>query len=236
MSNAYFAFKQFIVHQDRCAMKVSTDACIQGAWTPVPQGAKRVLDIGAGTGLLSLMIAQRAPGVHIDAIELDAAAAEQAAENVAGSPFSAQIDVRQGDATALQPSKPYDLIICNPPFFRNSLQGPDAARRAARHGRSLNAGSIVTLILAHLAPGGAACLMWPQSEQEAFRLQARSQGLYLRSRLLVRDRAGSRINRAIGMYGLQAAEPEDHELVIKQADGSYTSDFTRMLAPFYLHL
>src|SRR5690606_2219536 len=97
MSNSYFRFKQFTVHQEHCAMKVSTDACIQGAWTPIGAQVKNILDIGAGTGLLSLMLAQRQPQAKIDAIELDAAAAQQAAQNIAASPWADWVAVITGD-------------------------------------------------------------------------------------------------------------------------------------------
>eukprot|EP01136_Pigoraptor_vietnamica_P012822 Opistho-1_new@53158 len=117
MSNHYFQFKQFTIHQDKCAMKVSTDACIQGAWTPIANDVVHVLDIGTGTGLLSLMLAQRNSNIHIDAIELDADAARQAQENISASPWADRVDVMQGDVTAYQFAKQYDMVICNPPFF-----------------------------------------------------------------------------------------------------------------------
>src|ERR1700739_4799939 len=98
MGNSYFQFKQFTIAQDRCAMKVTTDACIQGAWTPLRPGIRRALDVGAGTGLLSLMLAQRNPDIIIDAIEADPAAAAQAAENAASSTWRDRVNIICADA------------------------------------------------------------------------------------------------------------------------------------------
>src|SRR5688500_11779251 len=128
MANQYFQFKQFSIQQDRCAMKVSTDACIQGAWTPIADNVKDVLDIGAGTGLLSLMLAQRNYDIRIDAVELDVEAAQQAKENVASSPWKDRVEVIQADVTQHSFTKLYDMVICNPPFFNNSLLGDTDTR------------------------------------------------------------------------------------------------------------
>src|SRR5262245_25570320 len=123
MSNTFFQFKQFRIEQDKCAMKVSTDACIQGAWTPIEENVRNVLDIGTGTGLLSLMLAQRKPGIRIEAIEIEEQAYKQAAENVAYSPWAEQIHVIPGDVRNDSLNRKFDLIVCNPPFFQNSLLG-----------------------------------------------------------------------------------------------------------------
>src|SRR5205085_2984467 len=122
-SNSYFQFKQFRVQQEATAMKVSTDACIQGAWTPIEPFVKNVLDIGTGTGLLSLMVAQRNNHILIDAIELDENAAQQATENIHASPWGDRINIVNGDIRNYTFNRQYDLIICNPPFFQNSLLG-----------------------------------------------------------------------------------------------------------------
>lgn len=236
MSNSWFAFKQFSIHQDRCAMKISTDACIQGAWTPLHGGPMRVLDIGTGTGLLALMTAQRAPDAIIDALELDGDAAAQADENVRDSPFADRIQVHHTDAHAFRAPHLYDLIICNPPFFSNSLQGPDAARNRARHTGSLHPANLPHLLLEHLAPEGIASLLWPPREHERFREHAASCDLHLLSFLQVQDRAGSRITRVVGIYGRHAGAARLEELVIKDSDGSYTSAFIGLLSPFYLRL
>src|SRR4051812_43889814 len=111
MSNSWFRFKQFTIEQGNCAMKVTTDACIQGAWTAVLPQVKRVLDIGAGTGLLSLMLAQRVPGIIIDAIEYDAAAAAQARDNAIASPWKESINIIEADVCSYGFTHKYDLII-----------------------------------------------------------------------------------------------------------------------------
>lgn len=133
MSNSYFQFKQFRVEQDRCAMKVTTDACIQGAWTPVLPSVKNVLDVGTGTGILALMLAQKNSEITVDAIEVDKDAAGQARANVAGSPWRERINILEGDVRNYPFDKRYDLIITNPPFFSNSLLGDDVNKNLARH-------------------------------------------------------------------------------------------------------
>ncbi len=236
MSNSYFAFKQFRIEQDQCAMKVSTDACILGAWTPVPSGAARVLDIGAGTGLLSLMIAQRAPASRITGLERNDRAAAQGAENAAASPFSDRVQIIQADALAWEERHQYELIICNPPFFRHSLLGPDKARNAARHSGELNPESLAAIIRRHLMPDGTASVIWPAIEFGLFREAAEGEGLQMQHELSIRDRPDGRINRIAGIFGSRQSACRREALSIRNNDGSYTSDFVRLLSPFYLAL
>jgi tRNA1Val (adenine37-N6)-methyltransferase len=237
MSNSYFSFKQFTVHQDRCAMKVSTDACIQGAWTPLRPEIRRVLDVGAGTGLLSMMIAQRLPGVHVDAIELNEAAAAQAKENVASSPFADRIHIIKGDAASWNAGERYDLIVCNPPFFKSALLGPDKHRNAARHIDSLDAATLAKIILDHLATNGTASFLWPVKEFEAFKIAAGEVGLYLAQRLNIRHRATSPVTRVIGIWQkLAPASYISEELMIRASNEAYSQEFADLLRPFYLSL
>lgn len=114
--NSFFRFKQFVVNQDKCAMKVCTDACVLGAWADV-EGAEKILDIGTGTGLLALMVAQRNSNAEIDAVELDQDAFSQAIENVKTSSFSERIKVVNSSIQGFSPSYQYDFIVTNPPFF-----------------------------------------------------------------------------------------------------------------------
>ena len=139
MSNSYFQFKQFTVFHDRCAMKVGTDGVLLGAWTRTGQGCS-ILDIGTGTGLIALILAQRIPDARITAVELDREAALQAAENVRNSPWAARIEVVEADIRqyATRVSHPFDIIVSNPPFFNSSLHSPSEARTQARHTDSLS--------------------------------------------------------------------------------------------------
>jgi tRNA1Val (adenine37-N6)-methyltransferase len=236
MSNSYFQFKEFAIQQDRCAMKVSTDACIQGAWTPLRSDITSVLDIGTGTALLSLMIAQRLPKAWIDAIELNEAAAEQAEENVASSRFGDRIRIIKDNAATWKGTRQYDLIICNPPFFKSGLLGPDIDRNAARHIDSLDAGTLTQIVLDHLACQGVASFLWPAKEFEAFKAAASDAGLYLVRQLNVRHRPGGAVTRIVGLWQKTPGSFTQEELIIKKSSEDYSDEFVDLLRPFYLSL
>jgi tRNA1Val (adenine37-N6)-methyltransferase len=235
MSNDYFQFKQFLVKQGGAAMKVSTDACIQGAWTPIKPGVKTVLDIGTGTGLLSLMLAQRSNDIDIEAIEIDKNAAEQAAENIDASPWSDRISIIHGDVKTVMPGKRYDLIICNPPFFQNSLLGDTEERNIARHTLSLSYRDLLEVVKQHLEPSGYASVLLPVSENEIWESMLAAEGMKVFRRLLVKPRKDMQPNRVISLCSYKAEMQQPSELVIYDESG-YTPEFRELLAPFYLKL
>ena len=136
MAKGYFEFKQFTIHQEHCAMKVGTDGTLLGAWASAPTGICRILDVGTGTGLIALMMAQRYPEAEVIGIDIDCEAVLQATANAAGSPFANRIQIIQGNIAELS-VEPFDAIICNPPFFVESLTCPDSSRTLARHTASL---------------------------------------------------------------------------------------------------
>lgn len=138
MSRDSFTFKQFVVQQGRCAMKVGTDGTLLGAWAVLERNDGRILDIGTGTGLMAMMMAQRYPEARVTAIDIDAAAVEQANENVQDSPFAERIQVSQADVNAFETLEPYDAIVCNPPYFDKALTCPDNQRTQARHTLTLS--------------------------------------------------------------------------------------------------
>jgi len=137
MSNDYFQFRQFVVHQQRCAMKVGTDGTLLGAWAAAPSGKCRILDIGTGTGLIALMMAQRFPEAEITGVDIDEDAVVQAAENVRLSPFSERVNVCHQNIMNFTDVIGFDAIVSNPPFFVDSLACPDSQRTIARHAVSL---------------------------------------------------------------------------------------------------
>src|SRR6476620_3970566 len=141
MSNTYFRFRQFTVHQERTAMKVCTDACLFGAWVASEirnEDLERVLDIGAGTGLLSLMIAQNSDAV-IDAVEIDDHAYSQVVDNFSSSPWNDRLRVHHCSVQQFEPGCKYDLVISNPPFYEHSLRSPDSKKNMAMHSTHLDA-------------------------------------------------------------------------------------------------
>ena len=137
MSNDYFQFRQFVVHQQRCAMKVGTDGTLLGAWAAAPSGQCRILDIGTGTGLIALMMAQRYPDAEVTGIDIDEDAVTQAVDNVRLSPFSERIRICHLDILNFADTIGFDAIVSNPPYFVDSLACPDDQRTIARHAVSL---------------------------------------------------------------------------------------------------
>ena len=239
MANSFFQFQQFRIEQGDCAQKVSTDACLLGAAADLT-GARRVFDLGTGTGLLALMAAQRAPAAIIEAIEIDPAAAAQAARNVAASPWAGRVVVHPLSLAAYAATGPgqFSHIICNPPFFRRSLAPPDAARATARHEGegSLTFGDIVAFAAGHLGAFSTLTVLLPPPEMAQFAQAAAAGGLPTQMRLTVRHRPGGRATRSIWQFGRGAlAEPSEQEITIKAADGlAYSPDFQRLLGSFYL--
>ena len=224
-------------------MKVSTDACLLGAAADLTH-ATRLLDIGTGSGLLALMAAQRHATVKIEAVEIDAAAAAQAAGTVAASPWAGRIQIHAqslADYAATQPA-PFSHIICNPPFFRQSLRSPDAARTTARHeaADSLSFEAVAAFAAAFLVPGGLLTVLLPPPEMQAFEQVAgtRTLGLHPATRLVVRHRPGSKPLRHITGFRRGKEVLRETELTIRAAenDAEYSAEFRALLAGFYLAL
>ena len=236
MSNDYFDFKKMRIEQRNCAMKVSTDACIQGAWTPMEASWNKGLDIGTGTGLLSLMLAQRTDRLQIDALEIDASAAQQAAVNFCNSGFAPQINIHHTDAKKWESNKLYDLIICNPPFFSKSLKGADVQRNTARHNDNFSFNDLITLIEKNLGDHGQASILLPCTEIKRWEEAKEESSLKIHQNLWIKPFAHSTANRVVQILGQNFREIKNEELVIYDAPKQYTAEFTNLLHPFYLHL
>ncbi|HEY0609240.1 MAG TPA: methyltransferase [Chitinophaga sp.] len=240
MPNQYFQFKQFTVHQEQCAMKVCTDACIQGAFTAAYLHAggrlvERVLDIGTGTGLLSLMLAQQVPA-DITGIELDTAAAAQATANFKASPWADRLQVTQSDIRDLPATALYDFIITNPPFYEGSLKSSDVLRNAAMHATNLSYQELLQAIDAHLQKDGQFSVLLPYAAFQSFRQLAAAAGFYPQQILEVKQSVRHDHFRAVGIFGREAATPLISSLTIYDERNVYTADFTALLQPYYLYL
>jgi tRNA1Val (adenine37-N6)-methyltransferase len=244
MANAYFQFKQFTIHQDRCAMKVTTDGCLFGAWcaeevrklTSVNKATvpARALDIGAGTGLLSLMVAQK-NALSIQAVEIDADAAAQAAENAATAPFRAQIQVVQRDVLHLQDHR-YDVIFSNPPFYEHELKSGNTARDTAHHSRQLTWTELFGAINRLLAPDGVFFLLLPYKRAGELEGYLKKEQLFLHT--IVRVQQSTRHTPfRIMVQGSRAASPlRETELSIRDEHQQYTPSFVDLLKEYYLYL
>ena len=239
MSNSYFQFKQFRVEQDKCAMKVCTDSCLFGAYADVAQ-AQHILDIGAGSGLLSLMVAQRRSMVSIDAVEIDPEAQQQAKENFAASPWAERLRLHPASLQEFTKynRQAYDVILSNPPFFLSSLKSANIAKNTAKHTGELLFEDILAFAQTHLLPEGRLYLLLPPAEAAHFTALACAHGLYLAETLEVYTRIGGKCIRHIQTYTFSRIEiPVARQLYIRAADAlAYTPEFVELLQPYYLAL
>lgn len=235
--NSFFKFKQFTVNQDKSAMKVCTDACVFGAWVNV-ENAKRFLDIGAGTGLLSLMVAQRNKSAKITAVELDREAFEQAAENAKNSPFEDQIKVFNAAIQDFAPEEKFDCIITNPPFFQSDLKSPDAKINLAHHSGSLSFEDLLIAVKRLLLPNGVWNILLPVDEGLVFQSFAIKSGWNMLHELTLHHQNGKKPFRKLMSFQSGEMEhklPNRIDLFIYENDGkTYHSEFKKLLRDYYL--
>ncbi len=234
MANSFFHFKQFTVHQNNSVMKVCTDSCILGAWTALrTDTAKRILDIGTGTGLLSLMLAQGSEA-KIYGIESDPCAAGQARENILQSPWADRIDIMEADVRNHRPEILYDFIICNPPFYSADLQSPDKRKNQAKHEESLTLEELMNVISSCLSPDGRFSILLPFQRKDYFLALAKRSGFFRKEDLILRQTPMHSPFRYISLFGF-AEEPESvsHELVIKENSGKYSEQMHQLMIGYY---
>ena len=186
MSNDYFQFRQFIVHQQRCAMKVGTDGTLLGAWAAAPSVKCRILDIGTGTGLIALMMAQRFPESEVIGIDIDPEAVAQARENVRLSPFSERITISHQDLMKFDDTECFDVIVSNPPYFVDSLECPDDQRTMARHTVSLTYDGLIRQAFRLLKDDGSLSLVIPAESRSLIESAASLSGFFLSRVCLVK--------------------------------------------------
>lgn len=179
MSNKYFEFIKFTIHQDRCAMKVGTDGTLLGAWASAPAQSRYILDIGTGTGLIALMMAQRYPEAQIVGIDIDDAAVAQATENVATSPFTERISILKQDVTTYKPELQFDAIVSNPPYFVDSLTCPDEQRSIARHAVTLTFEALIKSAYRLLKTEGTFSVVIPTEMRSKLEASARLEGFFI---------------------------------------------------------
>jgi tRNA1Val (adenine37-N6)-methyltransferase len=240
MPNSWFRFKQFIIRQDRCAMKVCTDSCILGAWTVNRlKDAAKILDIGTGTGLLSLMLAQKSNGI-MDAIEWDPDAAAQAGENIAESPWHNRIRIMEGDVRMFSFENKYNFIITNPPFYESDLRSPAVKKNQAKHGETLTLDQLLKIISLNLHTSGSFSILLPFHRTEYFEKSAMEHGFFLQEKLTIRQTPAHDPFRSILLMNNDRLHLNEKypvvlsgELIIRDGRGRYTHEFSELMQDYY---
>lgn len=237
MPNSTFAFKQFTVNQDLCAMKVGTDAVLLGAWV-FPNGSQNILDIGTGTGIIALMIAQKTQA-PIYAIDIDDLCVKQAEQNFRTSKFNSQLVLEHTSLQEFSKTSPrkFNLIVTNPPYFQQSFKSSDEHRSNARHADILPFEELLDGVIRLLDEKGKFCLILPKQEALIFRELAEKKGLYLSKLMRVKSRADKDTEkRHLMQFEFKPTEFSESSLTIEK-DGRhhYTEEYKTLTRDYYLH-
>ena len=253
MSTPNFRFKQFTVWHDQCAMKVGTDGVLLGAWCPItdnPSTVTHILDVGTGSGLVALMMAQRCPEAQIDAIDIDEVAVNQAKENFQNSVFSHQLSAFKhslqewsnlqspitNNQSAITNHPCYDLIVSNPPYFQNSLKNPDKGRELARHTDSLPFEELMAHSARLLKEDGQLALILPAEAEQEIRTIAARHSLYCTRVTRVYSKETKPARRVLLAFSRQpsAVSPIEDTLVLENEIGGRSAAYSELCKEFYL--
>ncbi|RPH29136.1 MAG: methyltransferase domain-containing protein [Bacteroidales bacterium] len=234
MGNNYFRFKQFVVKQETAAMKVGTDGVLLGAWVDI-ENINSVLDIGTGSGVIALMIAQRC-NARIQAIEIDIPSAVQAKHNFEQSLWNNRLSV---EALSLQEysknhSAKFDLIVSNPPYFNKSLKSPSPERTLTRHTDELPNADLLVGISNLLQPEGRFCAIFPYTEGNIFIAEAINYGLFCNKKLFVQTKPDKPVIRVLMEFSFIKRRLPDRTISIHTTEGEYTEEYKWLTADFYL--
>lgn len=233
-----FTFKQFKIHQDKCAMKVGTDGVLLGAWADT-EGANSILDIGTGTGVIAIMLAQKTESkdVLVHAVEIDDAAVEQARDNMANAPFASRLSVFHDSIQEFAKTHTikYDLVVSNPPFFTGGTLSSNGDKTNVRHTVKLPHGDLLNATRELLEKNGRFCVILPLIEGLRFIEIARSYGFYLTRRSDVRPKQDKGIERLLLQFELSNRTFSHDELIIQNSrdERDYTEGYRELTKDFY---
>lgn len=229
-----FRFKRFSVTNRKSAMKVGTDGVLLGAWAAIPDGRCLALDAGCGTGVISLMLAQRNEQSVVTGIEIDTDAADEATANAAASIFSGRVNIINGDFLDMDENCGFDLIACNPPFFTETTKSEDPARAAARTEGSLSLRSLLEKSRKLLNPSGKLAIVIPAQRRGEVEFESSLAGLYVTRVCSVVTVTGKPPRRLLIELSRNCAPCEESTLVISERTGDYTKEYIELLKDFYL--
>jgi len=230
-----FKFKEFSIVQSQCAMKVGTDGILLGAWSDVGN-VERALDIGTGTGLIALMIAQRTDQAIIDAVEIDENSCDEAQENFQNSPWSKRLSTHNVSIQDYNSDAgKYDLIVCNPPFFSGGTLSSNADKNSVRHTIKLSHNDLLRSVRSLITPKGIFSVILPKLEGLRFIEIARSYGFHLSKKTDVKSRPSSKVERLLLEFSIEKKDVTQNELEIYKDDSDKWADsFRELTKDFYL--
>ena len=231
-----FRFKSFSIKQEQSAMKVGTDGVLLGVWTMPSSYPHQILDIGTGTGLVAIMLAQRFTRSQIHAIDIEQASAEEAQFNAQSSPWSERLNIVHCALQDYNPSNKYDLIVSNPPYFRNTTQSQDQARANARNNDSLNLEYLVEKSYELINENGELSFIVPSNEFETIQSIAEKFNFYINKLCWVRGNHQSPIKRLLIALSKNKEILEEKNLTIENSRHNYTEDYKNLCQDFYLKL
>ncbi|MEB2786261.1 tRNA1(Val) (adenine(37)-N6)-methyltransferase [Algoriphagus persicinus] len=233
MANTWFQFQQFRVNQDRCAMKISTDAVMLGALAEAAS-PREILDVGAGTGVIALMLAQRFHEAKVQAVELDSEAASQALDNFRSNTFSERMQLWEGRFQDFDPQQKYDLIVSNPPYFPDHLKSSDVQRNSALHTDELSFEDLLGKVVQLLKEDGDFWIILPPRQMQDFKKEAATRGLFLGTKFTLQDKPGKRVLRDICAFARNQTEVKVTEIFIKNEDGTAHETYASLVSDFLL--
>ncbi len=231
-----FQFKQFSVEDNKSTMKVGTDAVLLGAWTKI-QNTKTILEIGTGSGVISIMLAQRSE-VKIEAIDIDKSSVNQASDNFKISPWNKHLAAKHFSLKEfiIESKNQYDLIVSNPPFFIDSLKSPNKNKTRSKHTDELSYSDLIQGLIHFLSPQGRACLILPFTESKSFINLARLENIYLNKQLLIKPKKSKQANRILMEFSFSKTTLEKDEIYLRKADNSFSDKYKNMSKDYYLNL
>lgn len=236
--NTTFNFKQFSVKQNQCAMKIGTDSVLLGAWAPIKHNPFSILDIGAGTGVLSLMLAQRSQAQIIEALEIDDSAYEQCVDNFEQSSWNDRLFCFHAslDEFVKEIEDTYDLIICNPPFYSEDYKTKNRQRDLARFQDAMPFEHLLESIATLLSNNGLFSVIIPYSEEDKFISMAKQFNLYSKKITHIKGTTTSKIKRSLLTLSFIQQETVNTELIIETSRHNYTHDYINLTKDFYLKM
>jgi len=238
MPNPYFKFKQFTIFHDKCAMKVGTDGVLLGSWAGKGLSPQRILDIGAGSGLIALMLAQRFKSAEVEAVEIEELCAQQCKENVLASPYKNRVKTINSSIQefAFSSKDKFDLLVSNPPFFIDSFTSDNDQRNTARHNHTLRQHEILQAVTDLSHHKSVFAIILPIKEGDLFIVKAREYPWYLNTQVYIKGSPESKEKRVLLEFTKSANPLTKSQLIVEEKRGVYTKEFSNLVKSFYLHL